>query len=178
MPNDPRGSLSRELRNAHLGQLGEIHYGRKRHQPTREEIKAFHAEAKKYLEHPVLWFESPQRQIIGEALGSVVGRKNLTCYACAALPDHAHLLVRRHRIKAQEMIELLMAASRDALVRSRHVPPDHPVWSRDYYVKYKDTPRAVHAAADYIHRNFAKHRIAPQEWEFVVPYDNWPFHKK
>ena len=127
LPTDPRGSLSREFRNAHLRELGEIHFGRKSDQPTPEQLKAFHAEAKELLEHQVLWFEPPQRQVIGEALGSVVRDEGLTCYGCAVLPDHAHLLVRRHRIKAQEMIPPFMAASREALVRGGHVARDHPV---------------------------------------------------
>jgi hypothetical protein len=37
LPNDPRGSLSKELRAEQLGDLGEIHYGRKPVQPPKPE---------------------------------------------------------------------------------------------------------------------------------------------
>jgi len=111
-------------------------------------------------------------------LGNVVRGKNLTCYACAVLANHVHLLVRRHRIKAQEMIPMFMTAGRDALIGGGRCTHDHPVWSRDFYVRYEDTPKAVHTTINYISRNFAKHRITPQTWDFITLYNNWPFHKK
>ena len=45
LPNDPRGSGSRELRNDILSELGEIHYGRKRVQPAGREVRAFYERA-------------------------------------------------------------------------------------------------------------------------------------
>lgn len=56
LPNDPRGSLSRKIRQSKFQVLGEIHYGRKKDQPSIQELRTFHAEAKKYLNHEVLWF--------------------------------------------------------------------------------------------------------------------------
>jgi hypothetical protein len=35
LPNDPRGSTSKEVRNIQLQDLGELHFGRKRLQPAR-----------------------------------------------------------------------------------------------------------------------------------------------
>jgi len=177
LPNDPRGSLSPEFRNTHLEALGAIHFGRKTHQPSPQEIKSFYDEAAKVLQHPILWFEEDSRRIIGEAIGRVVRDAGLTCYACAVLADHVHVLIRTHRLAAQEMIPLVADASRDELLRRGVVADDHPVWSRNAYVKYKKTPRQVRTAIEYIEGNCAKHRIAPQAWSFVKAYDNWPHHK-
>ena len=177
LPNDPRGSLSREFRNAKLEALGPIHFGRKARQPTRQEISAFYAEAAKVLAYPVLWFRAPARAVIAHAVGRVVRGRGLTCYACCVLADHVHVLIRTHRLKAQEMIPLLADASCEALLSQGLVRDGHPVWSRDAYVKYKKTPEQVRAAIGYIEGNCAKHRIAPQAWDFIVPYDNWPHHK-
>lgn len=72
----------------------------------------------------------------------------------------------------------LKHASREALVRASLVPEIHRVWSDNDCAIFKDSVEAVRAAADYIWGNFAKHRIDPQHWAFVIPYDNWPMHKK
>ena len=46
------------------------------------------------------------------------------------------------------------------------------------YVACKDTVGAVRTAIGYIDKNSSKHRIDAQPWRFVVPYNNWPFHKR
>jgi REP element-mobilizing transposase RayT len=174
LPNDPRGSLSPEIRKPELEDLGPIHLGRKPVQPSRKEIREFYHEAEGRLDHPVLWFEREARQVLGEALGSVVRQEGFTCYACAVLSDHAHLLVRRHRRTAREMIALFKAASARALVAGGFVPDGHPVWSHNDYVAYKDSPSAIRATIAYILGNLAKHRVERQDWGFVTPYDDWP----
>jgi REP element-mobilizing transposase RayT len=174
LPNDPRGSLSPEIRKAELEDLGPIHYGRKPVQPSRREIWEFYQAAEERLDYPVLWFERDARHVLGEAFGTVVRREGLTCYACAVLADHAHLLVRRHRRTAKEMISLFKTASARALLAGGHVPTEHPVWSHNDYVAYKDSPASIRATIAYILGNLAKHKVERQDWDFVKPYDGWP----
>jgi hypothetical protein len=50
LPNDIRGSGSAEIKQEKLEQLGPIHYGRKRSQPSREQIRKFFREAEPLLE--------------------------------------------------------------------------------------------------------------------------------
>jgi hypothetical protein len=47
LPNDPRGSTSKEIRNAKITGLGELHYGRKRIQPSGRELNSFREVVKK-----------------------------------------------------------------------------------------------------------------------------------
>ena len=54
LPNDPRGSLSQEIRAGKLFALGSIHYGRKSMQPERADLKTFYREAAAHLEHALL----------------------------------------------------------------------------------------------------------------------------
>jgi len=112
--------------------------------------------------------------VIGHAIGATVARDRLTCYTCGVMRNHVHLVIRRHRIQAQEMIETFKVATRDAVVREGLCDADHPVWSRDPYVAYKDNPRAIRQAIYYIEQNFVKHRLPRQNWGFVQPYDGWP----
>jgi len=111
---------------------------------------------------------------LGESFGQVVSGEGLTCYACAVLRNHAHLLVRKHKLKAEDMIHLLKTASASVLVQRGFVPQGHPVWSTNDYVAYKDSPPAIWAAVDYIADNLRKHRMESQTWPFVTPYDGWP----
>ncbi len=178
LPNDPRGSLSGIFRNPELRELGEIHFGRKKSQPSIDEIKVFYKAAEQYLHHPVIWLDRAKRQAVGEAFGQAIQAHKLTCYACGVMRNHAHLVIRRHRLKHDEMIELLMETSREALLAKKLIPAGHALWSEDNYAAFKDTPQAVRSAITYIRSNFQKHRIPMQEWGFVVPYDDWPFHKR
>ena len=177
LPNDPRGSLSRKIRQTKFQALGEIHYGRKKDQPSIQELQTFHAEAKKHLNHEVLWFNNAKRQAVGKALGQFIIRSGLTCYACAVLRNHAHMLIRRHKLDATEMIIQAKQTSQKILVEQRVVVDSHPVWSGDIFTAYKDAPNAVRSAIKYIAANCDKHKITRQTWDFVIPYNNWPFHK-
>ena len=178
LPNDPRGSISVELRNAALAPLGDIHYGRKAVQPSRGEIRSFYKDARGLLKYPVLWFNKVTTQTIGEAFGEVIRSEKLTCYACAVLRNHAHLVIRRHKIRHGRMIVLFRDASRKALVEAALAPQDHPVWSLDPFVAFKDTTAAVRSAIRYVEGNLTKHSMPPQPWGFLTPYDDWPFHKR
>src|SRR6478672_8884116 len=96
LPSDPRGSTSTEIRVEPLRDLGEIHYGRKTVQPSSHEIRAFHNEAREILKHPVLTFDDDDIELLGKVFGEMILEKGYTCYACAIMPDHVHLLIRRH----------------------------------------------------------------------------------
>ena len=178
LPNDPRGSLSKDFRSDAIPSLGDIHYGRKSPQPPIEHVKTFRKQAGRKLKHPVLWFGVDETKILGDAFRRVVSTAKLTCYACGILRNHAHLVIRKHKLKGEGMIKLLKDESLKALQEMNLLPPTHPLWSQDDYFVFKDTPAAVRAAVGYIVKHFEKHRIPTQGWDFVVPYDNWPFHKR
>lgn len=177
LPNDPRGSDSLQTFTPELAAIAEMHFGRRKTQPSRDQLKEFHRKAEKLLAHPVLWFEQAGRARIAEAIGEVISEQHLVCYACAVLSCHVHLLIRRHRLRGHEMVTILKERIQRRMHESRTVPGEHPVFSADMRVYYKYDPRSVRACIDYIYGNFAKHRIPPVEYEFVSPYDDWPFHK-
>jgi hypothetical protein len=97
IPNDPRGSGSTELREEKFEELGPIHFGRKTEQPPTEEIREFYREVEQRLEHETLWFDEGARIAIASAFARVLKERGYTCWACAVLQDHAHLLLRIHR---------------------------------------------------------------------------------
>lgn len=173
LPNDPRGSGSRVFRNSVLADLGELHHGRKRIQPPRREIREFYEQAKPRLRCPALSFDKGQIQIIADAFGEAI-ENCYTCYATAIMPDHVHLVIRKHRDTSEQMAAKLQAKSRFKLIEKCDIDPDHPIWidSPGWQV-YLETPADVRRAIRYVERNPRE----PQRWPFVVEYDNWPFHK-
>jgi len=177
LPNDPRGSMSQEVHAPELAPLAEAHFGRRKVQPTRQELRTFYKEAQKHLAYPLIWFEGAERQAIAKAFGEVIKNERLTCYACAILPNHVHLLIRKHRLSAEEMMRLFKEAGRKAIRGPASARADHPVFSAASCHLYKSSVQAMWACIRYIEGNLAKHNLPKVGYDFVTPYDNWPFHK-
>ena len=176
LPNDPRGSTSHEIRSDVIAQLGELLHGRKAVQPAGWEIRAFYEEAAAVLRHPLLTFWPDEFRPIADSFAEVVGARRYTCYACAILPDHAHVLIRKHRDKAEEMIAGLQEVSRRHLRQLGLRAPDHPVWGGSGWKVFQDHPDDVRRTVRYINENATKLKLPPQRWGFVKEYDGWPLH--
>ena len=174
LPNDPRGSGSHAVASHALAELGPLHYGRRKKQPARQIVGDFYRRAEPLLIHPVMRFAEEHIAIAGEALAEVVSAETYTCYGCAILPDHVHVIVRKHKHKAEEMIDRLQVSSRLRL--SRFLAPNHPVWTLGGWKSFLSSPDAVRSAVRYVEHNPIKARLAPQRWPFVRSYDNWPNH--
>lgn len=176
LPNDPRGSTSRTIRNDLIADLGELHIGRKRIQPAGKDIRAFYEQGAAVLKYPLLSFAPAEFAIVAEAIGQAISECNYTCYACAIMPDHIHLLNRKHRDLAEEMIENIQSLSRKRLVEVGLRQSDHPTWTRGGWKVFLDHPDEVERTIRYIENNPRKMRLPSQQWPFVQVYDNWPLH--
>jgi len=178
LPNDPRGSSSHAIRTDVIGQLGELHHGRTKVQPASSEIRQFYDAARDWLKHPLLTFDAGAVATIAEAFTAAIREHRYTCYACAIMPDHVHVLIRKHRDPAEQMIVNLQQASRSRLRETApwHQTPDHPVWGGPGWKVFLDHPDDVHRTITYIERNPLPLRQTVQRWPFVTRYDNWPLH--
>ncbi len=112
LPNDPRGSNSKTIRDDVIAELGEIHHGRKRVQPVSGVIGEFYREADKRLRHQLLTFSERDISAIATAFEEVTKEQRYTCWACAIMGDHVHLLIRKHKHLAEEMIATFQDLSR------------------------------------------------------------------
>lgn len=177
LPNDPRGSGSDTVHNDVLAELGELHKGRKTLQPAGRVVREFYEQAAPLLRHPLLTFDDAARAEIAEAFGQEIERQKYTCWACAVMPDHVHVLIRKHRHQAEEMAENLMRASRTQLIERGHRERTHPTWIAGFGWKvFLDHPDEVRRTVRYVEQNPVKARLPAQEWPFVKPYDGWPLH--
>jgi hypothetical protein len=169
--------MSEKVYAPDLALLAEAHFGRKRIQPSLRELHAFYVAAQQRLFFPVLWWGDPQRRCLADAFGDVVGRLRLTCYACAVLRNHVHLLVRRHRLKAEEMSAAFKLAGRQAMIQGEAALAGHPVFSADCCHVYKSTSEQVWTCVRYIEDNYKKHRLVPVVCAWAVRYDGWPLRR-
>ena len=83
--------------------------------------------------------------VVDHTGGNLVHRFSLddgATWIAPTLRDHVHLVVRKHRHLAEQMIANLQAASRDAVLAEGLRPPDHPVWGEGrkkvYAVPFSD----------------------------------------
>ena len=91
------------------------------------------------------------------------------------MPEHVHLLIRKHRDKAENMIQALQSASCEA-VRAKPQAgrgADHPVWGGPGWKVYLETRDDIRRVIEYIRQNPMKIRRPEQHWEFVTQYDGW-----
>ena len=176
LPNDPRGSTSRTVASDVIAELGELHQGRRRIQPPSATIREFYARAGGVLKFPLLEFTPPDIRAIADGFAEAVSRHRYTCYACAIMPDHVHLIIRKHRDKAEQMIENLQEFGRLRLSGSALRAPDHPVWARSGWKVFLSHPDDVRRTIRYVRDNPLKRRMSPQQWGFITEYDGWPLH--
>ena len=168
LPNDIRGSGSIEVRKDALKELGEIHHGRKRIQPSRQDLRAFHRAAEPRLDHSVLWFDADARALIAEAVRDVSQKRGYTLWAFSVMQNHLHAVVRTHREPVTTIMQVWEDATRRALREAGHAPANHPVWSQRPYKVFLSTREDVISRIQYVHDNPEKSKLPRQQWDFVV----------
>ncbi|MCI0335484.1 MAG: transposase [Planctomycetes bacterium] len=176
--NDPRGSGSQTVYTPVLAELGEVHFGRKKLQPVRSKVREFYKSAEPRLKFDVIRFDEQKRSQIANSFGEIVRKHQYTCYACAIMSDHVHLVIRKHRDQAENMIDYFQQESRLWLIKENAVPDWHPVWTQGGWKVFLDTPAEVWSRIRYVENNPLKEGLPKQYWPFVVPYDDWPFREK
>ena len=176
LPNDLRGSTSTGVYTPRIAQLAPHHYGRKQIQPASRDIRAFYDQARSRLQFPLRECGPREFIVIAQALCDAIAEHRYTCYALVIMPDHVHVLIRKHRHVAEEMIENLQSASRSRLTSEGLRPPDHPTWAKGGWKVFLDHPAEVRRTIRYIENNPLPWRRPIQTFPFVTPYDDWPLH--
>ena len=176
LPNDPRGSMSRSIASDVLKDLGELHYGRKKIQPPSRVIREFYAEAGSKLKHTLLEFGAPEIAAIADSFRELIAAHRYTCYACVIMFDHVHLLIRKHRDTAEQMIFNFQESSRSRLRTLGLREENHPVWGGPGWKVFLDHPDDIRRTIPYIEDNPLPFRRPRPHYDFVTPYDGWPLH--
>ena len=153
LPNDPRGSGSKLIACDLIAELGELHFGRKRIQPTGNVVREFYESAAFVLKYPLLTFDEAARLVIAEAFAETIEEYRYTCYACALMPDHVHILIRKHKDSAEEMAKKLKDRSRLRLDAAGLRDGKHPIWTGGNGWSVFLSSKEIHRTIPYIERN-------------------------
>jgi len=163
LPNDPRGSYSKEIYNEQLRMLGTIKYGRQNPTPAKEKLMTFWTMAAPRISRPPFYFDNRSREIVAGAFGSVIQRLGVKVPACAIMNDHVHILILRCQYRIEYLVNQLKgAATRD--LKLQHTP-----WTRGCWKVFITDNEALLAAVKYIQSNPTCAGLAPQHWNFVSP---------
>jgi len=168
--------MSRGVVSESIAALGLSHYGRRRDQPPSFVIRRFYQKAAGVLKYPPLTLGQGERALVGDAFQEVIRDRRYTCYACAVMPDHVHLVIRKHRDSAEQMIHEFQGPGRLRLATADLLDGDHPVWGGPGWKVFLDHPDDVRRVIRYVRDNPPHIGLARQEWSFVVEYDGWPLH--
>jgi REP element-mobilizing transposase RayT len=115
----------------------------------------------------------PELTVIAQAFKETIALNCYTCYACAIMPDHIHILIRKHKHLAEQMIFNFQESSRLRLRDLGLRSSDHPVWGGPGWKVFLDHPDDIRRTIGYINDNPLPLRMPRQEWDFVKPYDGW-----
>jgi REP element-mobilizing transposase RayT len=173
LPNDIRGSSSHAVRNKILAELGDLHLGRKKIQPTSAELKQFHSAARAKLQHEVVKFSEHEIKRIADSFARVIKRESYTCYACAIMPDHIHLVIRKHRDLAEMMMFNFQNESLQAVLACGERELEHPVWGGPGWKVYLEDQADFASTIKYVENNPITEDRPLQAYEFVTPSDGW-----
>ena len=177
LPNDIRGSSSKVIRKDLLAELGDLHHGRKKIQPIRSELLRFFDDARHLLNFPTRESTRAEMACVATAFARTIETSRYTCWACSILPDHVHLVIRKHKHTAEQMIADLQRESHIALRDAGLFDLYHPIWGGPGWSVFLDHPDDVWRTIGYVEKNPLEIGLPRQHHAFVKAYDNWPLHE-
>ena len=121
-----------------------------------------------------------QARAVGQGFAWLVHQAGLRIWACSILPEHTHVVVARHRWRAEVVASRLKAES----TRRLNQQGIHPLrafatrlgrtpkaWARGQWKVYLDSESDLRRAMRYVEDNPAKEGLPPQRWSFVTKLD-------
>ena len=121
LPNDPRGSYSKEIYSDQLKALGRIKYGRQNAVPPKNLLMRFWTAATPRLSRPPFFIDDDTRPIVAAGFRTVVQRLSIEVAACAIMNDHVHVLVLRSKYRIEYIVNQLKGGATQAL-KLKHTP--------------------------------------------------------
>jgi len=155
LPNDPRGSYSKEIYNDQLRALGRIKYGRQNPTPVKDLLIRFWTEATSRLTRSPFFIDDNIRPIIATGFKQVVQRLDIKIPACAIMNDHVHVLILRSKYKIEYLVNQLKGSATRAL-GLKQTP-----WARGCWKVFITDHEALLAAVNYIQANTTSAGLHP-----------------
>jgi REP element-mobilizing transposase RayT len=181
LPNDPRGSWSNFVASWELFRYGEAtKTDTRRSVAGKPHDRQLREDAKAGLKYPPVVFSDAQIQTISDGIAESAHKGGLTIWACAILPDHVHLVVARHKCKAEMIMNLTKGACSKKLLAAELHPFKHyqgthastpSCWAAKGWNVFLDSAPDIVRSISYVERNPEKEGRPAQAWPFVTPFD-------
>lgn len=180
LPNDPRGSWSDEVWAKDLKPFGpSTKTNERRSLARRPHDRSKRLEAKQSLQYPPVVFNGLQARAVARGFSLILPTLDLPLYACAIMPDHAHVVLPRHHETVEQIVGFLKrAATRQLSAEGIHPLSDHcsargrvpTPWVLGGWNRFLNDQRAIIDAIDYVEKNPTKAGLRRQHWSFVLPF--------
>lgn len=173
LPNDPRGSWSDFVGSWELFRHGPATKTTEtRSLAARPHNRLARLAAKTALKRPAVQFNSSQIAAIARGFEDYARRAQLSVLACAAMPDHVHLVLARHRLNVEPLtVQLKSAATRRLIAEGLHpFSNGENCFARGQWKVFLDTPEDVLRAISYVAQNPTKEGLPPQPWPFLTTF--------
>jgi len=177
LPNDPRGSWS-----DFVGAWELLRYGKATTVNVRRSVASqVHDQkqrraAKQALKYAAVTFNGLQARAIANAFAEYARASDVCFHACSIMPDHVHLVVRRHARTIEQIANQLKGAATRKL-RSKEIHPlqDYAtasgrppkMWARGQWSVYLNSAADIERAIQYVEDNPVREGLKPQRWTFV-----------
>jgi REP element-mobilizing transposase RayT len=181
LPNDPRGSGSDRVWGPLLISHGPAKKVRtSRSVASKRHDHAARLAAKESLLREPVRFTGIQARAVGEGFCKFAADWDVCIYACAILPNHVHLVVARHRMRAESLIEQFKRHATTRLLETQLHPfgKESPAngrvptaWGAKGRHIFLDCAAAVRRCIGYANRNPVEAGLPPQRWRFVQPFE-------
>jgi REP element-mobilizing transposase RayT len=181
LPNDPRGSWSEFVARWEIARFGKTTRQLEQRKLDRlsDEELALREAAQKSLVYPPVTLTGRQALSVANGFKEQAIKSHYSVWACSILPEHTHLVLARHRYKAEQIANLLKGAATRQLIAdgihpqqeyadAKQSPPG--MWARHQWISYLDSDRAIENAINYVIENPIKESKPQQNWKWIAPY--------
>ncbi|MBN1796162.1 MAG: transposase [Sedimentisphaerales bacterium] len=162
LPNDPRGSFSKDVYTRQLKELGNVKYGRQNPQPSKNVLLKFLVQSQSNLARPPFFLNDKTRPLVASGFGNVVRRFNIIVPACAIMNDHVHIIIMRSKYKIEYLVNQLKGSATKEM-KLKNTP-----WTRGCWKVFINDTDTLKAAIRYINANPANSGLLLQTWDFVT----------
>lgn len=179
LPNDPRGSWSTFVRAPNIARHGAATKTDTRKSVAgRAHDRSRRESAKRAMVRPAVELTGLQARAVGRGFANQVATSGYVVRACCILPNHVHLVIRRHRYSIEQVVRALrQAATMRFLEEGLHPFADQrlesgrlpSVWAQGFWKVFLYTGNDIVRSIRYVEQNPIKAGLKPQRWPFVVP---------
>jgi REP element-mobilizing transposase RayT len=181
LPNDPRGSWSTEVRAPQLRPFGPATtVNTRRSVAGKPHDRQLRRAAQAAMRYAPVRVNGVQAKTIMEGFAKQTRTSGYVIWAASILPDHVHLVVRRHRYSIKQVVRLLRQAGSIALLEAGLHPHAHlrlpsgylpSCWCQDFWSVELGTADEIRDRIDYVEQNPVKAGYKPQIWSYVATFE-------